>query len=197
MPNSSSTGGYLVPMTGTTPPYDATLEDIFQGAIVGITGLAGNMVRPRFQPEPPNQPDFNTTWISFSVAPVAQDTFTYEPHKPLVDTDGSDEVQRDEFLELYLSAYGSNCAAIMGQFSAGISLQQNRLVLQSYGIKLIDPGKFVYLPALLKEKYVKRIDLKSRWARRNTIVYPIRTVADATVIVKTDDPFTTTITVSP
>jgi len=197
MPNSSSTGGYLVPTTGTMPNYDDALEDIFQGAIVGITGLAGDLVRPRFQPEPPNHPDFMVTWISFSVAPIAQDTFTYEPHKPLVDTDGSDEVQRDEFLELYLSAYGPGCAAVLGQFCAGISLQQNRVVLQSYGIKLIDPGKYVYLPALLKEKYVKRIDIKSRWARRNTITYPIRSVADATVIVNTDDPFTTTITVSP
>jgi len=96
MPNDSTTGGYIVPGTPELDAYDATLEDIIQGALAGITGLAGNLVRPKWQPEPANQPDKSVDWCAFGLSLTDQDITHYEVHDPTAGTNGADRQERDE-----------------------------------------------------------------------------------------------------
>src|SRR5262249_35203430 len=93
---------YLLP-----DPTPAVLEDdaliaAFQGMVAGITGVPGKLVRPRWQPEPPNQPDFQTNWIAMGISATDSDKFAYVRQ---ID-DEHMEVQRDQWLTLLLSFYG-------------------------------------------------------------------------------------------
>ena len=56
MTNTSATGGFLSPLSTPAPLEDQALADFFQQYVAGITGIAGNLVRPRWQAEPPNIP---------------------------------------------------------------------------------------------------------------------------------------------
>lgn len=185
MSNDSSTGGYVVP--AASPPYDESLEDIFQGALAGITGVGGTLVRPRWQAEPPNQPDFDTSWISFSVTVIDQDTFAYQSHEDTVsDPPGSDKVERDEILEVFCSFYGPNGHSLLAQLRDGLQIEQNRWVLAQSYIQFREFGQPVYLPALLKERNVKRVDMKMKFVRRVHRVYPIRTVTSVAATIDND-----------
>ena len=189
MSNDSSTGGYIVPEA--SPPYDDSLEDIFQGALVGITGLANTSVRPRWQPEPPNQPDFNSSWLAFAVTVTDQDVHAYQNHDPNAPappgSPGADVVERDERLEVFCSFYGPQGHSIMAQLREGLQIEQNRWALNQYGIQFTEFGSPVYLPALLKERNVKRVDVKMRFVRRVHRVYPVRTVSSAEVILNNEN----------
>lgn len=193
MPNDSSTGGFLSPSNSIT--YDSDLEDIVQAVVVGITGIAANLVRPRFQPEPGNLPDFGTNWIALGISVTDQDTFAYQVHDPNAATYGANWVERDEQLELFFSFYGPNCSDVMSRWREGISIEQNRWALYDSGIKLVEPGKAIYLPALLKERWTKRVDLKTIMNRRIHRLYPIREVAQVTLTIS--NPITTTLVINP
>jgi hypothetical protein len=178
---------YLTPDISLTPIYDEALEDVFQANVAGITATDPTLVRPRWQPEPPNQPAFTTDWVAMGVSVTAQDWGVYQAHDPTIVTtppgSGGDRVERDEFLELLLSFYGPNCHARMAQWRDGIMIEPNRWELYTYGIKLVEVMDPVYLPALLKETNVKRVDLRANFARRIKRVYAIQSVADVTVAI--------------
>lgn len=177
MSNDSSTGGYITPEVVPVVSYDNSLEDIFQGAFSGITGVAGNLVRPRWQPEPPNQPDFTTDWIALAVSTTGQDVNAYQAHDP--EGDGTNQVQRDEYLDVFISFYGPNCHQVMSRLREGLQIEQNRWVLLQNGIHFTEFGDPIFLPALLKEKNVKRVDAHLSFTRRVALNYAIRNVVDA------------------
>ncbi|WP_285908116.1 hypothetical protein, partial [Pseudodesulfovibrio pelocollis] len=60
MTTSSASGGYLTP--ATAPLTQDQLVAVLHGAVSGITGLAAELIRPRWQPRPPKQPDHDVTW---------------------------------------------------------------------------------------------------------------------------------------
>jgi len=196
--NDSSTGGFIVPDPGAgQPQYDLDLERLFSTAFKGICGIADKMARPRWQPEPAAMPAFDKDWVAFAVSVIDQDQFAYEQHVPLQATTdpvgvGADVVEYDEVLELFASFYGPRSQALAQQFRAGLQVPQNRWQLQGAGIKLKSVGAPTYVPALLKEINVKRTDLKVQFTRRATRVYAIRDLADATAVLLTDNPPTTT-----
>jgi hypothetical protein len=191
MPNDSSTGGPLVPSNSID--YDATLEDVIQAVVSDLTGIARTLVRPRFQPEAPNMPDFSTDWIALGVSVQDHDQFSYQHHDPNADVNGANWVERDELLELFLSFYGPNSSGTMSQWRDGLSVASNLWPLLDAGIKLVDIGKPIYLPALLKEKWTKRVDIKTLLNRRVKRIYPVRDASQVTVITQTEQRTFTTI----
>lgn len=189
MPNDSSTGGFLTP--ANDPINDRPLEDIFHETIVGITGLPPEMVRPRFQPVVPNQPGFEENWCAFAVNPIDQDTFAHEKHLPSLETNGVNEVSRDEMMEVFASFYGASGRLYMTRWLNGLALSQNRYQLLSYGIKLVGFGKPVSVPALLKDKWTRRVDLTAQFSRRLIQTYAVRSIASAEVIIDNELTITT------
>jgi hypothetical protein len=177
MPNDTSTGGFLSPSNAVS--NDLALEDIFQIAIVGITGLVGSKVRPGFQPTTPNLPGFDEDWIAYQVKVVDQDTFSHIQHQHLLEPGGASVVSRDEEFEVLLSFYGPNGGQLLSRWREGLDLDPNRWGLLAYGIKLQFVGSPVMLPALLKERWVRRIDLKATFTRRIKVTYPVRTVVES------------------
>ena len=186
MPNDSTTAGFLVPV-GAVPTHDRALEDLIQVAIAGITGLPTALVRPRYQQVVPNQPDFETNWCAFGVSVSGQDTFAYQRHVPSLVSGGDSVVERDEFLDILTSFYGANNNQFMARWRDGLSIDQNRAQLASYGIKLIGLGTPVPVPALLKNQWTRRVDLTCQFARRVSTTFGIRSIQSAEVILDTED----------
>lgn len=172
---NSSVAGYLQP--AGIPAYDNALDDILHDIIVGITQLPNEMVRPRVQPEPPNIPSFTENWCAFGVMAIPSDTFAYEKHDPAVQ--GSSEVQRDEQLNVLLSFYGANALQYALRWKSGLSIGQNRDGLRAAGMDLIEVQDAILVPALIKEKWVRRADIRTFIRRRTAIGFNILNLESA------------------
>lgn len=187
MANDSSTPGYLLPGATPAPLYGNALDDVFHGVLQGIVGLSdGSLVRPRWQPEPPNQPDFQTDWVAFGITITKTDVFPYMGHSPA----GYDIFERDEVITMLNSFYGPNGQALAGQYNDGIQVEQNRDALTAVGIKLVECQEVTQLPALLKERWVKRFDCRTVFRRRIHRTYPILNVIAGTVVVDNEHQLT-------
>lgn len=164
MATDSSVAGYISPV-GAPVIYDDALDDAFQRAVVGITGLPGALVRPRYQKEMPNQPDFETNWCAMGVTKLTPDLFAHE--QPLPAGEGSEVVSSDEILELLLSFYGPNSNALAETFRAGLMLTQNREALRAdANIALVNLAEAVLVPTLTKQMWVRRVDVRAFFRRR-------------------------------
>lgn len=189
MPTDSSSVGFLAPIQAN--PYDRSLEDALHAIIVGMTGITGSLVRPRWQPEPPQQPDFNTDWVAFGIVRTSVDTFAYHHH-----TEDRQEVDRDELLSVMHSFYGPNCHSNCERFRDGWEIHQNRDAAKELSLGLVEVQEAVHLPALLKERWVQRVDTTVVFRRRTTRQYPVLTIASAQVNLNAEQ-LVTQVTVTP
>ncbi len=181
MANDSTTAGYLVP--ADAPPLDDdALDDFLHDWVQGVTGFSdGTLIRPRWQPEPPTQPAFTTDWIAFGIVRSTTDNDAFEVHDP--SGLGSDTVMLTEELEMLVSFYGPGCVANATTFRLGSRLSQNRDALRGVGIGLIEASGATVVPALTKERWVRRADISVRMRRNVTRLYQVRTILSANGVV--------------
>lgn len=202
VPNSS-TGGYLVPDTASADPpaplYDNALEDFLHDVIQGICGIADpKLVRPAFQPNPPNQPAFDVNWVAFRVMDSEKDFDAFKQHDPDYYTDGGATItEQDEVFTLLVSFFGPNSHAMQSTWEDGIKLSQNREVLDAAGIKFMGHSRALQVPALQQEQWLKRWDQRVYLRRRVKRVYPILNIASASVRYLDNEKYLTEITVNP
>jgi len=173
MATNSTTTGYLAPTTA--PEYDDALNDILHDAIVGITGITGDLVRPRWQPEPPTQPAFTTNWCAFGIVRSVVDEFAAET----MAASGTYTVERDEQLFTLHSFFGPSSHAYAERLRDGISVPQNRDALLAHNVAVQEVQEATILPALLKEKWTRRVDVTIVYRRRTSRVYSVLTIASA------------------
>lgn len=182
MANDSTVAGYLQP-TGTPPTEDADLDSIFQQLIVGITGLPGNMVRPRWQPTVPKQPDPATNWCAVGVTGIEHDANSYEQ----MHTDGlSETLIRHEIITVLCSFYGLNALSNAAQARDGMYVAQNNSTLDQYEMGLVEVGSMVTAPELVNQQWIRRFDLSMRIRRRVVRTYQVLNVLSAQASVDSD-----------
>lgn len=175
---SSAQLGFLAPTA--SPTYGDALDEILHAAIVGICELPGKLVRPRWQPEPPQQPSFDTDWCAFGVTRADSDTFVYEGHIPAGNGGaGQSIIERDETLFVLHSFYGPNSHGLAERFRDGLEIAQNRATLAAAGVGLIEVGEATVLPVLLVEKWVRRVDVNVVYRRRTSRTYEVRNLISA------------------
>jgi hypothetical protein len=114
----STVDGYIPPVG--VVEYDQELEDVFQGLIVGVTSLQGDLVRPRWQQDPPPMPAIGENWCAFGVKTIRSDDGPYF-HQNAEDMDSV----RHESIELTLSFYGNHGQSIANIFKDGLTIPQN------------------------------------------------------------------------
>ena len=170
MPNTSASGGYLVPST-TAPDHDAALDRIVQQMVVGITGLAGAMVRPRWQPNPPKQPEPSVDWCAIGVQSVTPDASPAIEHDGA--GDGSDTVNRHEYIEFVASFYGPNGLGNATLLRDGFSLPQNVEAIGAAGLLYVGTSPITPAPALVSEQWVRKYDLRLTFRRQVSRTYPV------------------------
>jgi hypothetical protein len=179
MPNDSSTGGFLVP-SSTSPAEDADLEDVVQPILVGITGLTGSLVRPRWQVDPPAQPSPVTNWCAFGVTRSQGDITGSVVHDGSGDGGlGASTEQRHETLEILASFYGPAGQGYASLLRGGLGIAQNREALFLAGMGLIECSEITAAPALVNQNWLRRYDLTIRLRRRVDRTYPVRNLLSA------------------
>lgn len=175
MATSSQNAGYLVP--ASEPVNDDAYEDIVQSAIVGITGLPGSSVRPRWQVNPPNLPNIESDWCAFGQQNQTPEQFVWEGHDPTgAAGEGINVVEKDVEQEWLCSFYGPNCRAVAERFRTGLAVGQNRAALITQGVMVVGCGDLVSVPALLQQRWSKRVDTRLTLRRRLRFTFPIRTI---------------------
>lgn len=209
MSNDSSIGGYLVPKAAPypTPLSGASLEDFLHGLFSGITGLAYDKVRPRWQPVPINRPAISVDWLAFGVVSRVADTFAVQGHEQprwdetgrnydtsgdttagTFDEDPYDFVIRHEVLDILCSFYGPSCEDLASALREGFSVSQNREALQLGKMGLVACGDIVSVPALVNDQWYKRVDMSVQIRRLIQRAYPILNIASSATGLITDVP---------
>lgn len=189
MPNTSATGGYLLPQSNNGI-NDEMLRVFLQGVVVGTTGLPGNMVRPRWQAEPPNIPAFGVDWASVGVMSRKRDVNAYITHRSIFDgqgnNTGSDFIHRTEVLDVLCSFYGPNCEQNSELMAMGLEAGQNREVMQLAGYGLVSVDDAVMMADLVHERWLTRIDLPFQVRRAQLYQYPVLNLVGADVEIVDD-----------
>lgn len=177
MANTSATGGYLSPVNPALPIGDLVFEDQLQAIIVGITGLPPTMVRPRWQPIPPKQPEPNMDWCAVGIMDVTPEGDPVVIHRS--EGEGHDELQIHELIRLLCSFYGPNGQRNAGRLRDGLYIPQNREVMRAQGMGLMDVGRAINAPDLLNNQWVRRADLEVRVRRQVDRTYSVLNLLSA------------------
>lgn len=177
MTHTSATGGYLQPNVATPPLEDASLDQQFQMAIAGMTGLDGSLVRPRWQPVVPKQPEPSVNWCAIGVMAQKADAGGFIQHHR--DGDGFDEYVRHEDIEVACTFYGPNAQQMAAMVRDGIGIPQNIEGLNAVGISFVDCDTIRSVPEMFNQQWVKRYDLMMRFRRKVNRVYPILNILSA------------------
>jgi hypothetical protein len=204
MANDSSTGGYLVP-SSTPPLEDIALDAFLQGAVVGMTGLPGPLVRPRWQETVPKQPEANVDWCAIGIVSETPEFSAYTKHwrgEPSNPNDpagqGYDQQIRHETLEVMASFYGPNSRGNAKLFRDGISVGQNReaFVLQNMNFVSAD-CKVVNASELINEIWFRRVDLTFMVRREIDRTYPVLNILSAPITIESDTGHTDSFSAGP
>lgn len=182
MPNTSATGGYLAPASPSPPLEDADIDAVFQRAIVGITGLDGTLVRPRWQLTPPKQPDPSVNWCAFGIVDFKVDAGPAIRHIPT--GDGSDEYVRHEDIILACTFYGPMAQRYAAMTRDGMAIPQNIEALKLDGVVYIDSMEIRSVPELVNQLWIKRYDLPLKFRRQIKRTYQVLNIlsADPTLV---------------
>lgn len=183
--NTSATGGYIQPLQDDTPLADNDLDAVFQRAVVGMTGLPGEYVRPRWQGVTPVVPERNIDWCSIAVERIEEDDGPAIVH--LSPGEGSDQYVRHE--EIYFGAtfYGPLAQRNALKLRDGLAIPQNLELLQADGVAFVRCEPLRSIPELFNQQWVKRYDLRCQFRRKVTREYPILNLLASEVKVYKDE----------
>jgi len=192
MSNTSATGGYLAP-SSELPLEDGAFDAVLQGFVVGVTALAGNLVRPRWQPIPPPTPDPTVNWCAIGV--VVEDP---AEGKGFITHDGSDNgglgsdtLQVNDEVEVLASFYGPAARSYANLMRGGMMVPQNREGLQLQGYKLCCmPSRARFVPEIVNQQTYRRVDVSFRIVRSNVTVWPVENLLEVQGEVIADNRFT-------
>lgn len=184
MSNDSATGGYLQPAASPAPLEGQSLNDFLQQIVTLITGIPGKYVRQRWQAQPANLPPVGTAWAALGITRRVTETFAYVNHNP--SGQGSDELSRNQTLEMLVSFYGPQADDYAQIFADGLQIPQNREVMQQNAMGLLDTGEPIAVPTIVKDQWLYRVDLPWRVTRQIRRVYPVLSILSANGTLYTD-----------
>ena len=182
MSNTSATGGYLAP---TTPalPGNLTFQQFMQAVLVGITGLDGPLVRPRWQLNPPKQPQPDVDWMAFGISNKQADANGY---LNVATSPTASTLSRHETFDVECSFYGPDADANAQRLREGLQISQNREVLFKNNMAFKGDGPIVAAPELVNDRWYHRRDITLTFARQIQSSYQILTITSSGGTVKTD-----------
>lgn len=182
MTNTSATGGYLAP--GGSPVAHDGLEDLVRAAVVGITGLDGPKVRPRWQENPAPVPGHDVNWCAVGCQDRRRIGQPVTAHDP--EDEGNDIVTQTWRLTYLVTLYGPDAHDLMDRLTLGLGVEQNRAPLRAGGLALVEIGDPVNTPELVNTEWVRREDLELTFDIEKSRTYPVRNLVAARLGIRTD-----------
>lgn len=173
---------YILPSSTVPISGRLTLTQFIQTVFVGISGLPGPLVRPKWQPEPPKQPDILTNWIAIGIDVVSPDANGY------LWANAEDQVyyQRMELLEIGCSIYGPQALEIYGVIRDGFQIPSNLYALRSAFMGFVEVSPARKIPDLINERFINRVQASVFLRREIQRDYPILTLVSASGTIYTD-----------
>ena len=181
--NDSSTGGYLAPAVATPPLEDLALDAVFQQLIVGVTGLPGPMVRPRWQPTVPKQPEPNVNWCALGISAQPLDAGPAIAHDPT--GNGSDTYIRHQTIDVLATFYGPNSMQYAQLLLDGLAIPQNLEQIKTNDIQSVSEGDMRAVPELVNQQWIRRYDVTLIFRRKISRTYPVLNILSAGATIKT------------
>ncbi len=181
--------GTLLPIDPPAPPLEGRELMIFlQGWIVGLCGLPGGMVRPRWQPESPDIPQKGDAWAAIGVTSRISDTFPYISQSQ----DGLiSKLQRQQELTPLCSFYDTGVTGLADEYAGltrdGSAIPQNSEYLRAQGFALGYCGDVNVVPSLLATQWLYRVDLSMAVRRQIDRSYSVKSILTAHGTVYTDE----------
>lgn len=186
--NNSSTGGPLYPNpqppTLVTTPPGLTLTQFLQRTIAGISGFPGPLVRPNWQPQPPNEPDLPVNWIAFGIMNMTPDANAYVGF----DQNENPFLQRNELLEIDISVYGPLSYDNMALIRDGFQLTQNLAQLKAANMGFAYDQAAMHVPDLVNGRWIDRWRSSIFLRRQIQREYPILNFVSVSGTTYIDDP---------
>jgi len=173
MSNNSSTGGYLLPIPGQNPGVgNLTFEQFLQSVFVGVSGLPGGLVRPKWQLDPPKQPPVHVNWLAIGLSETDADVFAYTGS-----LSGSDPnvLMRMEELTVQATFYGPDAYDFASITRDGFQLPQNLEALGRAKMTFAYTDRMMRVPDVVNERWVNRWELGVHLRRQIVRSYPVLT----------------------
>lgn len=185
MTNTSETSGYLAPTI--EPLTEEELQDVLTAMVAGITGLAGQMVRPRWQPKPPKQPENHIPWCAVGIPDEDHDRFSAVVHEGDGDDgQGVDTVITWETLDVLASFYGPGARDLAARLRDGLCIEQNRAPLRAAGLALAEVGRMVKVPEVVNSQWLARVDLTLTLRNEARRTFGVRNITCGGAVIETD-----------
>jgi hypothetical protein len=187
---SSATGGFLPPAEEL--PNDLALDVLLQRTVAGITGIAGNLIRPRWQPTPPTQPEASVNWAAVGITAATPMAWGYEDADPTSTNRRRTSVHFE--MEALVSFYGPASAAMATRLTVGLMVPQNLEALFAVGLSLVGVGEPTNVPEQISQQWIRRTDLPIQLRRNVRMSYAVLSLLRAQGLVlseSTDAPILT------
>lgn len=150
--------------------------------MAGVTGLPGNLVRPRWQRDPAPIPGPDVNWAAVGV--ISYPSLKGIPNVWHVsDGDGHDEVGDGGDVETLATFYGPSCSAYARLCRAGLWVTQNWEQLGPLGISLRDVGDVTIVPEKINETWYRRADLSIVLTQASSRDYDVLNVLSANGVI--------------
>lgn len=175
----------MSPVAASPPLEDADLDSQFQEAVAGITSLPGSLVRPRWQPNTPKQPEPSVNWCAIGVMDVIPDDGPFIQHVSA--GNGSDDYIRHEQINLACTFYGPGAQLNASALRDGFAIPQNMEALNGVGIYFVECGPLRPAPELVNQQWIRRYDLMVRFRRQVKRTYGVLNVFSANVELISDE----------
>lgn len=166
---------YILPSATLPVPRGLSLTQFLQTVFVGITGLPGNMVRPKWQVEPPKEPDLTVNFMSMGIGVAVPDANGYVD----VDENGATVTQRHETLEIGCDLFGPSAMEIAGLIRDGFQIPNNLEGLRTANMGFVETSTARHVPDLVGERFIDRVVMSVFVRREIQRVYPILTILSA------------------
>jgi hypothetical protein len=170
-----SVQNYILPSSTVPIPRGLSLIQFIQTVFVGVSGLPGTLVRPKWQVEPPKQPDLSVNWMALGIAVAAPDANSYVG----ANAEGATISQRHETLEISLDIYGPDSLETYGLLRDGFQVPTNLEALRTANMGFVEIAPARHIPDLIHERFIDRVVTSVFLRREIQRVYPIPTLLSA------------------